>query len=748
MIFTGPPTAGNSTVTAAPSSVPANGSTTSTVTVTLKDVNSNPIAGKTVTLASDRGATDTISAASGASNASGVVTFTVKSSTMGTANFTAADTTDTVTITETVPVTFTVIPPADLVLSSVTATPSSVVANGSSLATITVTLKDVGGNPVSGKTVTMSSDRGATDTISAASGPSTLAGVVTFTVKSTTAGTPVFTATDTTDSVIVTQTATVTFTWPALVASAGTAKSAAPGYPATIGGSPTASGGNGVYTYLWSPTTGLNDATVANPIASPSETTLYTVTLTDSFGSTPVTSSVTVSFVTPNPNLISVDIVTGPGTGNGTGPCVGDTTLTGTLTGGQKNSVGNIYTGQLGPWNALNIGTYSNNSATTAFLKTGSGALTTVKLALGLDTGLDSTAAGGWRCNPNEATANTIYQLRDESAYLYNGVITGDHYAWALTGLTPNTAYNLTLFGDQGNATGASNVANTVAGARDSEGDWNWTAITSDATGKIVGTFTAPNPTLGIYGAQIEGPMPLSLTANAGPAKNVSSGSPATLGGSPAATGGSGTYSYSWSPTTGLNDPTLANPIASPIATTTYTLTVTDTTTSLTSTNSVVVTFVAAAAYNTWAHDNITAINPTADATATGDPDGDGVTNLTEFALHGDPLSGANNGYQVTALEDTNSDGLKELTLTLAVRNGTGSPVFSGSPSLSATVDGITYTIEGSLDLTFPNSVVSETSAPTGLPALPAGWEYRRFRLDASNGLPGKGFLRAKVTEP
>jgi hypothetical protein len=64
-------------------------------------------------------------------------------------------------------------------------------------------------------------------------------------------------------------------------------------------------------------------------------------------------------------------------------------------------------------------------------------------------------------------------------------------------------------------------------------------------------------------------------------------------------------------------------------------------------------------------------------------------------------------------------------------------------------VDGITYIIEGSLDLVFPNSPVSETAPPTGLPALPAGWEYRRFRLDAFEGsaLP-RGFLRVKVTSP
>ncbi|MCX6879132.1 MAG: hypothetical protein NTW21_35800, partial [Verrucomicrobia bacterium] len=42
------------------------------------------------------------------------------------------------------------------------------------------------------------------------------------------------------------------------------------------------------------------------------------------------------------------------------------------------------------------------------------------------------------------------------------------------------------------------------AGVRDSEGDWNWDSVITDASGTILGTFTAPNPTLGLYGAQLE----------------------------------------------------------------------------------------------------------------------------------------------------------------------------------------------------------------------------------------------------
>jgi hypothetical protein len=89
-----------STVVSSSASVVADGSTTSTLTVTLEDASGNPVSGKAVTLSSSRGATDTISAASGASSASGVVTFTVRSSTTGPSIYTAVDATDLITIVQ------------------------------------------------------------------------------------------------------------------------------------------------------------------------------------------------------------------------------------------------------------------------------------------------------------------------------------------------------------------------------------------------------------------------------------------------------------------------------------------------------------------------------------------------------------------------------------------------------------------------------------------------------------------------
>lgn len=69
---------------------------------------------------------------------------------------------------------------------------------------------------------------------------------------------------------------------------------------------------SGASTYTWVPATGLNNATIANPIATPNDTTTYTVTGTDAFGcatSLPVTIIVNplpaVPVITPNLNILT-----------------------------------------------------------------------------------------------------------------------------------------------------------------------------------------------------------------------------------------------------------------------------------------------------------------------------------------------------------------------------------------------------------------------------------------------------------
>ncbi len=70
--------------------------------------------------------------------------------------------------------------------------------------------------------------------------------------------------------------------------------------------------------------------------------------------------------------------------------------------------------------------------------------------------------------------------------------------------------------------------------------------------------------------------QPSSLIVDAGPDTTILKGNSIRLGGNPTALEGYGSYVYSWSPVTGLDDPTAANPIATPLEETTYILTVID----------------------------------------------------------------------------------------------------------------------------------------------------------------------------
>ena len=163
--------------------------------------------------------------------------------------------------------------------------------------------------------------------------------------------------------------------------------------------------------------------------------------------------------------------------------------------------------------------------------------------------------------------------------------------------------------------------------------------------------------------------------------------------------------------------------------------------------------------FDTWA--NSFANPPLANTASGADPDHDGRSNLAEFAFDGDPRSGLNDGKVVTKVA-TLSDASKVLTLTLPVRAGA---IFSGTTEqVSALIDGLIYTIQGSatLDADSWTLGVSEitgadaTAIQAGLPALSdingdsvADWTYRTFRAPGTvtGGTPQE-FLRAKVTEP
>ena len=132
------------------------------------------------------------------------------------------------------------------------------------------------------------------------------------------------------------------------------------------------------------------------------------------------------------------------------------------------------------------------------------------------------------------------------------------------------------------------------------------------------------------------------------------------------------------------------------------------------------------------------------------DPDGDGRTNIQEFAFNSAPDNAADSGKIRSAVATVGSD--KALVLTLPVRDGA---VFTGTTPASATLgdEQLTYQISGTNDLVTFDQTVSEVTPAlsSGLPALDAGWSYRSFRLNGNVGgatpRGPQGFLRAAIVD-
>ncbi len=149
----GAPVAANSNITGT-SSIVADGTSTSTVTITLRDVFNNPVSGTTPTFAAtDTGTTNSYGGCS-SSDASGMSTCTLSSLKAEIKTLSIATPVSKADGT----VTF-IAGPAVAANSTITGT-GPVVANTVATSTVTITLRDVNNNPVSGSVPTF----GATDT--------------------------------------------------------------------------------------------------------------------------------------------------------------------------------------------------------------------------------------------------------------------------------------------------------------------------------------------------------------------------------------------------------------------------------------------------------------------------------------------------------------------------------------------------------------------------------------------------------
>lgn len=127
----------------------------------------------------------------------------------------------------------------------------------------------------------------------------------------------------------------------------------------------------------------------------------------------------------------------------------------------------------------------------------------------------------------------------------------------------------------------------------------------------------------------------------------------------------------------------------------------------------------------------------------TQDPDGDGRSNLEEFAFNSNPTDGNDSNKSAYGFEMAEGEHL--FSITIPAREGAS---FIGPSPATATIDGITYTIRGAYDLDAFTANLQIDSSPdtTGLDALSAGWSYQRFLLSNPTSLP-TGFLKVEISE-
>ncbi len=378
-------------------------------------------------------------------------------------------------------------------------------------------------------------------------GTTMLTGAGPFTL--TPSQTTTYTITGTATGVGCTPTSQVTVVVnPLPVANAGPPLSTCSGVPVTIGVAPVA--GN---TYSWSPATGLSDPTIADPVATVTNTTgatvtqTYTLTVTNASGCT-ATSTVAIA-VSPAPVITP---------GNAVAFCSGGS---GQL--GAPPVAGSMYSWS--PATGLSSSTIANPIVT---LTNTTGAPITQVYTLsvvGLG-GCPATATVSVTVNPIPVAVPgaAVVVCSGTSAQLGAAAVAGNTYSWSpTTGLSSASAADPTV---------------TLTNTTSTPITQTYTLTITNATNCVsTGTVTVT-----------VNPLP---TAVPGPVRAFCSGGTGQLGAAPVAGLG-----YSWSPTTGLSDPTIANPTVTLTNTTgapltqVYTLTATNQATGCASTGTVAVT--------------------------------------------------------------------------------------------------------------------------------------------------------------
>jgi hypothetical protein len=180
--------------------------------------------------------------------------------------------------------------------------------------------------------------------------------------------------------------------------------------------------------------------------------------------------------------------------------------------------------------------------------------------------------------------AGNIYMAENGATVKYNVAGTQD---WIVNGsglLVVDGAGNVYMTGSD------KTVKYNSAGNQEWVANGSGVALAVDADGNVYVAGSIFDASTGYDYVTIKYTQIPPPAADAGPDKTICAGNTVPIGGSPTGSGGhGGPYAFSWTPTTGLHDPTAPNPIATPAATTEYTVKVTDAS-GATATDKIVVT--------------------------------------------------------------------------------------------------------------------------------------------------------------
>jgi len=383
------------------------------------------------------------------------------------------------------------------------------------------------------------------------------------------------------------------------------------------------------YTYSWSPATGLSSTSVSNPTANPSTTTTYTVTVTNTANGCTATDQIVVTVNTDVPLADAGLDFTKTCTQNPTGLPIGMTAVAGitySWTPATGLSAANVANPTANPTSTQ---TYTLTATNTA-----SGCTSTDQVVVTVNIAVPVANAG----------PDGIITCTQNAAGFTIGVapVTGVTYAWSpaiglatptnsstLSTPTVTTTYTLTSTNTASGCTATDQVivtVNTTIPVANAGPDFTKTCV-QNPTGlqigvtPVAGVTYSWSPATSLSSTTIANPTanPIATNTYTLTATNTASGCTATdqitvtvdltiptanagldftktctqfvNGGTIGVTPVVG-VTYAWSPTTGLNDPLIANPTANPSVTTTYTLTATNTASGCTATDQVIVTVV------------------------------------------------------------------------------------------------------------------------------------------------------------